>query len=112
MVGRPDRGFKAGNSYSVSEIENVNLTGGSVGMTIPLASLPAGRGDASGYSILLQYDSKLWDTQQEWNSDATDEFGAQANYTRNLLELSNEGGWKLNYGGYQLKVIDRTASGR
>jgi hypothetical protein len=28
MVGRPDRGFKAGNSYSVSEIENVTSRAG------------------------------------------------------------------------------------
>jgi hypothetical protein len=112
LVGRPDRGYKAGNSYSVSDIENVNLSGGNVTLNIPLASLPAGRGDASGYSISLRYDSKLWDAQQEWNDDGLDEFNDPANYTRDLLQLSSEGGWKLDYAGYQLKVVDRLESGR
>ena len=111
LVGRPDRGYKAGNSYSISDIESVNLTGGNVAMSIPLASLPAGRGASSGYSVSLTYDSKLWNTQQEWNSDATDEFGARADYTRNLLELSAEGGWRVDT-SYQLNIIDRDESGR
>ena len=58
--GVPDRGVKAGNSYSISDIENVNLTNGNLMLNIPLASLP-GRGSGPGVKVSLRYDSKLWD---------------------------------------------------
>jgi RHS repeat-associated protein len=112
LIGRPDRGYQAGNSYAISDIESVNMTGGNVSMNIPLASLPAGRGTAPGYGVSLTYDSKLWNLEQEWNDDGTDpEINGPASYTRNLLQNTDEGGWHLRY-GYALKVINRNESGR
>ena len=110
MVGSPDRGYKAGNSYSISNIESVNLSGGNVGMNIPLASLPAGRGTAPGFGISLAYDSKLWNAEQKWETDGVDQYQNQANYTRNLLNQTDEGGWHVRT-YYRLNVVDRNGAG-
>ena len=34
-AARPDRGIMPGASYSVSDIENINLSNGNLGLTIP-----------------------------------------------------------------------------
>jgi RHS repeat-associated protein len=54
------RGIQAGNSYSISDIETINTTGGNLMLNIPLAKLPAGRGGMSA-GLGLVYNSKLWD---------------------------------------------------
>jgi hypothetical protein len=65
----PDRGFRSSNSYSFSEIENVNMTNGNLMLTIPLASLPAGRGSSPGFTVALHYNSKLWNVKREFRVD-------------------------------------------
>ena len=57
----PDRGFRAGQAYSVSDIETVNTTNGNLILRLPVASLPAGRG-GSGFTLSLFYNSKLYDS--------------------------------------------------
>src|SRR5258707_15199100 len=59
----PARGFQAGNSYALSQIEQVNLTNGNLMMNFPIASLPAGAGGSPGASVTLQYNSKIWDSK-------------------------------------------------
>ena len=39
-----------------------------------------------------------------------DEFGNQADYTRSLLQETDEGGWHI-YSAYQINVIDRIGNG-
>lgn len=110
LSGRPDRGYQQGNSYAISDIENINMTGGNVLLNIPLASLPKGRGTSPGFSVSLSYDSKLWDSEQKWEEDGLNEFNAQADYTRNLLKPAEEGGWQI-YGSYKLNVVNRNKDG-
>jgi RHS repeat-associated protein len=77
-------------------------------MSLPLASLPAGRGTSPGYSITLNYSSKLWDSKQEHRDDGmTDENGnINTPYDRDLLQLGENGGWTMNL-YYNLNIINR-----
>ena len=102
---RPDRGFRSANSYSISDIETVNVTNGNMMMNIPLASLPAGRGTSPGYTVALRYNSKLWNVFREHRGDGTGEGLEGLRYTRDLIQ--QEGGWALDSGGYQLSLVNR-----
>src|SRR5216117_78780 len=55
----PERGFHAGGSYALSEIETLSQFSGEVSLRIPLGSLPPGRAGLSA-SLNLLYSSKLW----------------------------------------------------
>src|SRR5688572_25448726 len=65
----PDTGFKSSSSYSISDIENVNLSNGNLMLNIPIASLPPGRGSSQGFTVALHYNSKLWAAQQDLRTD-------------------------------------------
>jgi hypothetical protein len=43
-AARPERGLVPNGSFSVSDIENINLLNGNVNLNIPLASFAADRG--------------------------------------------------------------------
>lgn len=102
----PDRGFQAANSYAASGLDAVNLTNGNMILNFPIASLPAGRGTSPGYQVNLQYNSKLWDSQQISHDNGTpDEYGNDNYQTTGLLP-SDTGGWQL-YSHYLLRVTDR-----
>lgn len=103
----PARGFKAGNSYSISEIENVNLSNGNLMLNIPLATLPGGRGTSPGYTVTLRYNSKIWNSRQERGFDNIPDENGSGYYYRELLERSYQGGWYLDAGEYHLNVINR-----
>ncbi|MBK7707807.1 MAG: RHS repeat protein [Acidobacteria bacterium] len=103
----PQRGFRAGNSYSISDIENVNLNNGNLMLTIPLASLAPGRGTSPGYTVSLRYNGKLWDSRQERRTDGTYGETGDTNYMRELLQLSEQAGWKLDTGGFRLILKSR-----
>ncbi len=100
------RGIQAGSAYSISDIENVNLSNGNLMLNIPLASLPGGRGTSPPFTVALRYDSKLWDTTREDRADGTNnELGL--NYSRELLKKGEHAGWKLDTGGYVLILRNR-----
>ncbi|HMO82381.1 MAG TPA: RHS repeat-associated core domain-containing protein [Pyrinomonadaceae bacterium] len=100
----PGRGIVGGSSYSISEVENINLTNGNVMFHFPLASLPPGRTGLSG-SIGLMYNSKLYDTSIEQIPDHNQEIKDQ-----NMVVTSQDGGWRLvNSLNFQYRVISRFA---
>lgn len=103
----PTRGLKAGNAYSISEIENVNLSNGNLMLNIPVAELPGGRGTSPGYTVTLRYNSKLWNAHQERGFDNIPDDNGNGYYFKELLESSQDGGWHLDAGEYQLNVINR-----
>lgn len=104
---RPDRGFRTANSYSITDIENVNMTNGNLMMQIPLASLPAGRGTSPGYTVSLNYNSKLWNIKQERRTGGIGENPEDQFYNRNLVEQTANSGWNLDVGGYRLNRFNR-----
>lgn len=104
---RPDRGFQHANSYSISDIENVNLSNGNLMLNIPLASLPTGKGTSSGYTVALNYNSKLWNPSREFRTDGIGEGISGLHYARELVQPSEQGGWYLDSGGYQLNLVNR-----
>lgn len=57
----PQRGFNAGGSYAISDIETISTTGGNLSLRVPVGSLPAGRGGLAA-SVSLVYNSKLYDS--------------------------------------------------
>lgn len=60
-LSNPKRGSANGASFSLSDIENINLTNGNLALNMPLVKTPAGRGGLSA-SHGLVYNSKLYDT--------------------------------------------------
>src|SRR5882757_2286286 len=103
----PNKGFQAGNSYSISDVENVNLQNGDLLLNIPLASLTPGRGTSPGYTVALHYNSKLWDSHLEQKSNGNPDQSGNTRYTKELLEFADGGGWTMNSNGYELNVINR-----
>jgi RHS repeat-associated protein len=104
----PNRGYRSSNSYSLSDIENVNMSNGNLMLTIPLASLPAGRGTSPGYTVALHYNSKLWNVVREFRTDGVGEGFEDHRYTRELIEQSLQGGWHLDSGFHQLRLVKRS----
>ncbi len=103
----PVRGFQAGESYAISDIENVNLRNANLMLNIPLGSLSAGRGTSPGYTVSLQYNGKLWDGKQQYKFNGSpDPVHGNIFYTKQLLVQAQDGGWRLNSGGYELSVIN------
>ncbi|HKO41652.1 MAG TPA: hypothetical protein VJU84_00055 [Pyrinomonadaceae bacterium] len=146
----PKRGFQAGGSYALSDIETINTGSGNLILSIPLASLPAGRGTAPGASLRLLYNSKMFDSRVQRYSQGLPEGGPGGgcispsglpvpcdevrlkswkeprfvhadwrnigaalspqgttyNYTMNLLQGSQEGGWRYGL-DYQLQFFKR-----
>jgi RHS repeat-associated protein len=110
---KPDRGFQPANSYSISDIENVNLTNGNLMMNIPLASVP-GRGSGPGVAISARYDSKLWNTRSYTETDGSGAPDAGGyTYERVMLQRNGDdnypsGGWFIDTGGYRLTSLNRS----
>ncbi|MBL0240347.1 MAG: hypothetical protein IPQ00_07210 [Chloracidobacterium sp.] len=103
---QPDRGFRAANTYAATGIEVINTTNGNLMLNIPLASLPAGRGTSPGYTVSLNYNSKLFDSVHTTREDGyPDEYGSSY-FSTDTVTLSDNGGWKLPV-GYQLQITDR-----
>jgi RHS repeat-associated protein len=101
----PDRGFVAGGSYALSDIETINTTNGNLMLNIPLASLPAGRGP--GYTLALRYNSKLWNSQGTRQTDVVNpETNEPEYFNLETLTASDAGGWSYS-GFYQLEVMNR-----
>ena len=69
-AARPDRGIMPGASYSVSDIENINLSNGNLGLTIPLVSLPPIAGGKLSLTLNATYNSKLWNITRTENQMA------------------------------------------
>jgi hypothetical protein len=68
-AARPDRGVMPNGSYSISDIENINLTNGNVHISIPLASLPPIAGGKLSWTVTAQYNSKIWDITREQQNE-------------------------------------------
>jgi RHS repeat-associated protein len=69
-ASRPDRGVMPNGSYSISDIENINVLNGNVNIRLPLASLPPIAGGKLSWTITAQYNSKVWDvTRYQQNDD-------------------------------------------
>ena len=97
-AARPDRGVNPGGSYSVSDIENINLQNGNVNLSIPLASLPPIAGGKLGLTISATYNSKLW------NMKRVEHEGSGLPYRTYVVDtpaLSDAGGWQI-VAGYAL----------
>jgi RHS repeat-associated protein len=109
----PKRGFQAGGSYALSDIESINTTNGNMMMHFPLASLPVGRGGLSA-GINLIYNSKLYDSHTTWHQDHyAGKFGCPPEgcfFETTDLGFTDDGGWKYMT-SYWLEVIDRTSGG-
>ena len=68
----PERGLQVTGSYRLGDIETVNTKNGNVLLSVPLASLPAGRGGNPGFQLSVNYNSKLWDIYVEHVEDSSD----------------------------------------
>ena len=97
----PARGLQTGASYSVSDIETVNMTNGNLMINIPLASLAKGRGSV-GNSISLMYNSKLYDNKVQELLNSRGQMTSQ-----NTIAESGSGGWKYATNNYFLEAVGR-----
>jgi RHS repeat-associated protein len=97
----PERGFHAGGSYALSEIETISRSSGELSLNIPLASLPRGRGGLSA-SVRLLYSSKLWDSYEY--IDDTDQNPVDASLL--IPGDAGEGNWRYGF-EYRLKLKNK-----
>jgi RHS repeat-associated protein len=98
-ASRPDRGLGTLSSYSLSDIENINLTNGNVQLNIPLASLPPLPGGRLKGGITAYYNSKNWDLMLKTKTQ-------QGGYTKNIIQPAMSPSWSFNP-MYSLLAIDR-----
>ncbi len=112
------RGFQAGGSFALSDIETINTTNGNMMLHMPLGSLPAGRNGLTA-GINLLYSSKIYNSHTSWFRDygksCTTGAGEPAPqicpyYQRDELQQSADGGWRYAV-GYDVEVVDRTTEG-
>ena len=82
----PNRGFYPLGSYSINDIEAVNNVTGNLTLSIPLATLPPGRGGSS-FGLNVFYNSRIFD-QIDSSSNGT---------VRQVLIASNVGGWRYGF---------------
>src|SRR5262249_19089515 len=92
---RPDRGIRQIGSYSVSDIEAINLTNGNLSLSIPLASLPPIAAGKLSWVLQGVYNSKLWDAISGENQTHTT---PPVTYTTSTPQLSEFGGWRIGKG--------------
>lgn len=102
-ITAPQRGFHAGGSYALSDLETLSSTSGELMFNLPVGSLPPGRGGLSA-QVKLHYSSKLWDL---WHTFDYTRFGAT--WPAEHLLTSDEGGWRYTY-HYWLKLEYRQMS--
>src|SRR5262249_54763489 len=89
-ASRPDRGALPVGSYSLSDIENINMTNGNLNLSIPLAALPPLPGGKLSWMVRAIYNSKKLDiTSYENGPDAYH----PSNYSVKLMDLSDDIGW-------------------
>lgn len=101
-AARPDRGVNPGGSYSVSDIETVNLQSGNVQLSIPLASLPPIAGGKLSFGLTATYNSKVW------NITRSEQVGSglpYRTYVVNTPQLSDAAGWSFG-GTYSVFIRD------
>ncbi len=101
-AARPDRGVSAISSYSLSDIENINLSNGNVNLSIPLASLPPVAGGKLSAGFRAVYNSKRWDVIL---SDTTPNPVIPA-YTDHTVASSDVASWTIG-SGYRLNDVSR-----
>jgi RHS repeat-associated protein len=99
-AARPDRGSSSSSSYSVSDIENINLQNGNVNLKIPLASLPAMAGGKLSWTISATYNSKLWNITRS-EADADD--NQYRPYVIDTPQIGDYTGWQIT-GQYILSL--------
>jgi RHS repeat-associated protein len=106
-AANPKLGVANGATYSVSDIENINLTNGNLILNLPLAGLPRGRGEVA-QSLSLRYNSKLYET----GLDEMQDISGQISLQRRLMP-NNDSGWAfVNSSSYNLNVTTRDAEDR
>jgi hypothetical protein len=84
----PMRGFMPNMEQLSSPVDNIDIASGKLNLSIPLASLPRGKG-GSGYNLNLEYDSHIYDTSYAPNP-------TYPAYTATLLNTTSTGGWRYN----------------
>lgn len=103
-AARPDRGMMPNGSYAITDIEQISLQNGNLGLTIPLASLPPIAGGKLSWTINAHYNSKLWNVNRtEMIGDRSD--GSNVYYVVDSPQLSDQGNWRVS-GQYELEIRD------
>ena len=92
MAQGPDHGFRAANRYASFGLDALNVTNGNLVVNVPIASLPSGRGGSPGYSVSLQYNSKLWDAQPALRTDGNPDENGNTNFLYTAVGLKDSGG--------------------
>lgn len=92
-ASRPDRGASTLAPYSRSDVEDINLQNGNLGLKIPLASLPSMAGGKLGFTVYAYYNSKLWDTYVEERHTPPNQWTVW--YPVSIPRPSNFGGWSI-----------------
>ncbi|MFM8440715.1 MAG: RHS repeat domain-containing protein [Acidobacteriota bacterium] len=106
QVRTPDRGDRLRIPFAESGLDKINLANGNLFISIPIASLPKGRGDSPDFSVYLNYNSKLWNLRREIRTDGSEGEDGSTAYAADLLVASKRGGWSLGL-AYRLETESR-----
>ena len=87
-----NRGFYAGGTFDISELDSVDTATGTLGLQIPLVSLPPGPGGMK-FDLKLIYSSSLYDT--EYGGSKQYLFGNSI-LPYNSVNIQPAGGWHYN----------------
>jgi YD repeat-containing protein len=94
-----EQNLQPGIPYSISDIENINLTNGNLMFNFGFGGV-SGRGSAAA-GISLKYNSKLYESHVMTTLDVSQNMSPQR-----FLRLDHEGGWQYD-SDYRLRVINR-----
>ncbi len=96
----PDRGIVPTGTYSIGDLENVNVANGNLTYKIPITSLPPGPGGWST-DLSLYYNSALWDLGYQESLSLNAQSQSLSNATtyphQMLINSTSGGGWRYGF---------------
>jgi RHS repeat-associated protein len=101
---RPQRGFMPTAANLVSEFDTISPVNGNVSFSIPLASLPSGRGGHS-FGVDLVYNSQIYDIMMGRRTSYV--FSPARSVLTQELKASQSGGWHYNFENIRLDAEER-----
>jgi RHS repeat-associated protein len=96
----PERGIKPNSSLLSGGIDDINLFNMTLNLSLPMASLPSGRG-GSGFDLALKYDSHLYNLNY-WSQTVPHENTFDLEVYRELSAATQYGGWNYNIDNWGL----------
>ena len=111
---RPVRGFMPNMDQLSSSIDNIDVATGKLNLTIPLGSLPRGKG-GTGYELNLQYESNIYELEHESGTICYNDYYSGLTTCdddwpglEHIKRVSTSGGWRYNSQPYRIEIENKS----